>query len=209
MRIREVSVRTLRRRRRTLSTFFSPAAHHRWTCLTTNRNCRSIRGKDLPDSISNGQRLTGMTSGQTNFPVASSIFNFKQHGDSGQWISDAMPHLSTVADDLCFVKSVHTEAINHDPAITFVQTGSQFPGRPSMGSWMSYGLGSENSDLPCIRCVYFHRDRPSGWSAAVRSTVGQRFFTVQSSRSETAGRRRSDLVPFGSPPALAAPLAAT
>jgi hypothetical protein len=106
------------------------------------------RGMDLPDSIRKGQRLTGMTAGQDKFPVTGSLFNFKQYGESRAWVSDAMPHLSKVVDELCFVKSVHTEAINHDPAITFFQTGSQLPGRPSIGSWMSYGLGSLNDNLP-------------------------------------------------------------
>ena len=89
-----------------------------------------------------------MTSGQKNFPVAPSIFNFKQYGQSGQWMSDVLPHLSKEADELCFIKSMHTEAINHDPAITFCQTGHQLAGRPSMGAWLSYGLGTENKDLP-------------------------------------------------------------
>ena len=107
-----------------------------------------VRGQDLPDSIRKGQRLTTMTSGQKNFPVAPSIFNFKQYGQSGQWMSDVLPHLSKEADELCFIKSMHTEAINHDPAITFCQTGHQLAGRPSMGAWLSYGLGTENKDLP-------------------------------------------------------------
>jgi hypothetical protein len=89
-----------------------------------------------------------MTSRQKNFPVAPSIFNFKQYGQSGQWMSDVLPHLSKEADELCFIKSMHTEAINHDPAITFCQTGHQLAGRPSMGAWLSYGLGTENKDLP-------------------------------------------------------------
>jgi hypothetical protein len=107
-----------------------------------------VRGQDLPDSIRKGQRLTTMTSRQKNFPVAPSIFNFKQYGQSGQWMSDVLPHLSKEADELCFIKSMHTEAINHDPAITFCQTGHQLAGRPSMGAWLSYGLGTENKDLP-------------------------------------------------------------
>jgi hypothetical protein len=107
-----------------------------------------VRGQDLPDSIRKGQRLTTMTSRQKNFPVAPSIFNFKQYGQSGQWMSDVLQYLSKEADELCFVKSMHTEAINHDPAITFCQTGHQLAGRPSMGAWLSYGLGTENKDLP-------------------------------------------------------------
>jgi Protein of unknown function (DUF1501) len=106
------------------------------------------RGQDLPDSIRNGQRLTGMTSGQSHFPVAPSIFGFKQHGKAGVWLSDLMPHTATIADEMCVIRSMHTDAINHDPAITFFQTGSQISGRPSNGSWVSYGLGSANKDLP-------------------------------------------------------------
>jgi len=106
------------------------------------------RATELPDSIRRGQRLTGMTSKQDSFPVAPTIFQFKQHGQSGNWISELMPRLGEVADQLCFIKSMHTEAINHDPAITFFQTGAQLAGRPSMGSWISYGMGSANSDLP-------------------------------------------------------------
>ncbi|HEY0075813.1 MAG TPA: DUF1501 domain-containing protein [Abditibacteriaceae bacterium] len=104
--------------------------------------------EELPESIRKGQRLTTMTSGQKNFPVAPSIFKFAQHGQSGAWISELLPHISGVADALCFIKSMHTEAINHDPAITFFQTGRQLAGYPSMGSWLSYGLGSGNKDLP-------------------------------------------------------------
>jgi|TARA_B110000495_G_scaffold203028_1_gene225123 hypothetical protein len=107
-----------------------------------------VRGKDLPESIRNGQRLTGMSSGQESFPVANSFFKFKQHGQSGATISELMPHTASIADELCFIKSMHTEQINHDPAITFFQTGFQLAGRPSIGSWMSYGLGSSNRDLP-------------------------------------------------------------
>jgi len=113
-------------------------------------NLNKLRGSELPDSIRNGQRLTGMTSGQKSFPVAPSTFQFAQHGGSGAWLSELLPHTATVADQLCFIKSMFTEAINHDPAITFFQTGSQLAGRPSMGSWLSYGLGSENRDMPAF-----------------------------------------------------------
>ncbi len=105
-------------------------------------------GEDLPDSIRQGQRLTGMTSGQKNFPLMPSFANFKQYGNSGAYISDFFPHIAKIADDICIIRSMNTEAINHDPAITFLQTGSQQSGRPSMGSWMSYGLGNENKNLP-------------------------------------------------------------
>lgn len=109
-----------------------------------------FHGRETPESIFNGQRLTGMTAGQSSFPVARSIFDFKQHGQSGAWISELLPHLASVADDVTFVKSLYTEAINHDPAITFLLTGFQIAGRPSMGAWSSYGLGSENENLPAF-----------------------------------------------------------
>ncbi|MBL9152890.1 MAG: DUF1501 domain-containing protein [Verrucomicrobiales bacterium] len=106
------------------------------------------RGKDLPPSIRQGQRLTTMTSGQKSFPIAPSLFKFARHGQSGAWLSELLPHLAGVADELCFIRTLHTEAINHDPAITFCQTGHQLAGRPSIGAWLSYGLGSDNRDLP-------------------------------------------------------------
>lgn len=106
------------------------------------------RGEELPDSIRQGQRLTGMTSSQTKFPVAPSIFKFAKHGKAGTEISELLPFTSQIVDDICVVRSVHTEAINHDPAMTFCQTGSQLAGRPSMGSWVAYGLGTANRDLP-------------------------------------------------------------
>jgi len=109
---------------------------------------RERRGIELPDSIRMGQRITTMTSGQKNLPVAPSIFKFAQHGDSGAWLSELLPHTAKIVDDISIIRSVQTEAINHDPAVTFVQTGSQLAGRPSMGSWIAYGLGSLNEDLP-------------------------------------------------------------
>lgn len=107
-----------------------------------------LNGQELPESVRKGQRLTGMTAGQTSFPLAGSIFKFKQHGQNGAWMSDLMPYTAKITNELCFIKSMHTEAINHDPAVTFIQTGSQFSGRPSIGSWISYGLGSDNENLP-------------------------------------------------------------
>jgi len=107
-------------------------------------------GKELPDSVRRGQRLTSMTSRQASFPLAPARFRFERHGKSGAWVSELLPHTARIADDLCFVKSLHTEAINHDPAVTFLQTGAQLAGRPSIGAWTSYGLGSENSDLPAF-----------------------------------------------------------
>ena len=105
-------------------------------------------GNELPDSVRQGQRLTGMTSGQKSLPLCKSIANFQQRGESGQWISDLLPHTAKIADKIAVIRSMHTEAINHDPGITFINTGSQFPGLPSMGSWISYGLGSMNENLP-------------------------------------------------------------
>jgi hypothetical protein len=107
-----------------------------------------LRGTELPDSIRKGQRLTGMTATQDSFPVAPSKFTFARHGKSGAWVSNLMPHTAGVVDRLCFVKSMFTEAINHDPAVTFVQTGSQIAGRPSIGAWVAYGLGSMSQNLP-------------------------------------------------------------
>lgn len=107
-----------------------------------------FRGEDLPASIRGGQRLTGMTSGQKTFPVAPNVFKFAQHGQSGIELSELLPHTANVVDELCFIRSMHTDAINHDPAVTFFQTGFQIAGRPSIGSWLAYGLGTENQDLP-------------------------------------------------------------
>jgi hypothetical protein len=109
-----------------------------------------MKGTDLPDSVRMGQRITGMTSGQSTLPVAPSIFNFSPAGKSGVMISDLMPHHAKIADDITLIRTVYTDAINHDPAITFIQTGFQQPGRPSMGSWVTYGLGSENQNLPAF-----------------------------------------------------------
>ena len=111
---------------------------------------KRFHGSDLPDSVRMGQRITGMTSGQSRLPVASSIFKFAQHGQSGAWVSELLPHTAKVVDDLAIIKTMNTDAINHDPAITFIQTGFQQPGRPSLGSWMSYGIGSENQNLPAF-----------------------------------------------------------
>ena len=115
-----------------------------------------LRGEDLPDSVRMGQRLTGMTAYQNAFPLAPSIYPFRQWGDSGAWISTLLPHTAAIADDICVVRSMYTQAINHDPAITFFQTGSQQPGRPSIGAWLSYGLGSSNENLPTF-CVLLSR----------------------------------------------------
>jgi len=119
------------------------------------------KGEDLPDSIRKGQRLTTMTSGQSKFPIAPSIFKFAKHGKSGMELSELIPGISSVADDITLIRSMHTEAINHDPAITFCQTGSQLAGKPSIGSWVSYGLGSENQELPAyVVLTSFGSGRP-------------------------------------------------
>ena len=115
--------------------------------------------RDLPESIRQGQRLTTMTSGQTRFPIAPTRFDFARHGKHGAWVSELLPHTAGIVDELAIIRSVHTEAINHDPAITFIKTGSQQPGRPSFGAWLSYGLGSANRDLPSFVVL------TSKWSA--------------------------------------------
>jgi hypothetical protein len=119
---------------------------------------RKMHGENLPDSVRRGQRLTGMSAHQAMLPLVGSPFTFAQHGQSGAWVSDLLPYTSRIADELCIVKTLHTEAINHDPAITFFQTGSQLAGRPSFGSWLSYGLGSDNENLPAF-VVLITRDK--------------------------------------------------
>ncbi|RPI89627.1 MAG: DUF1501 domain-containing protein [Planctomycetaceae bacterium] len=116
--------------------------------LDQKLSLKNLHGTELPESIRQGQRLTGMTSGQGKFPVVASPFQFQRHGNSGNAFSELLPHLAQRADDLCIIRSLTTEAINHDPAITFLQTGSQLPGRPSIGSWLSYGLGCDSQNLP-------------------------------------------------------------
>lgn len=122
---------------------------------------QQMQGQDLPASVRMGQRLTGMTSKQEKFPLAGTVFNFEQYGQSRAWISELLPHTSRVVDDLCIVRSMFTEAINHDPALTFFQTGAQVGNRPSMGAWLSYGLGSENKNLPAF-CVLLSRGKGNG-----------------------------------------------
>ncbi len=111
---------------------------------------RKIHGQELPESIRQGQRITTMTSGQKAFPCVAPMFEFAKYGECGRYVSDALPHISTLVDDMTVIKSMHTEAINHDPAITFINTGRQQPGKPSMGAWLSYGLGSPNQNLPAF-----------------------------------------------------------
>jgi hypothetical protein len=111
---------------------------------------REMWGEELPESIRQGQRLTGMTASQTSFPLVGSIYDFAQYGEARAWVSELFPHTAQIVDEICIIKSMHTEAINHDPALTFFQTGAQQGNRPSMGAWLSYGLGSENSNLPAF-----------------------------------------------------------
>ncbi|MFT4590111.1 MAG: hypothetical protein ACI8QF_004237, partial [Limisphaerales bacterium] len=109
---------------------------------------RKIHGIELPDSVRGGQRITGMTSGQKSFPCVAPMFDFKKHGQAGTYVSELLPHTASVIDDIALIKTVNTEAINHDPAITYIATGTQQPGHPCLGSWLSYGLGSENANMP-------------------------------------------------------------
>ncbi len=136
-------------------------------------------GQDLPASIRMGQRLTGMTADQKKFPLAGSLFKFKQYGQAGAYMSELLPHTSKIVDDLCIIRSMYTEAINHDPALTFFQTGAQVGNRPSMGSWLSYGLGSENKNLPAF-CVLLSKGKGNGqgvysklWSNGFLDSVHQ------------------------------------
>jgi len=140
---------------------------------------REMFGQDLPASIRMGQRLTGMTAEQKKFPLAASSFKFDQYGESRAWMSELLPHTSKMVDDLCIIKSMFTEAINHDPALTFFQTGAQVGNRPSMGSWLSYGLGTENKNLPAF-CVLLSKGKGNGqgvysklWSNGFLDSVHQ------------------------------------
>jgi hypothetical protein len=170
--------------------------------------------KDLPDSIRKGQRITTMTSGQARFPVAPSMFRFKQHGKCGMWISELLPHTARFADELALVKSVHTNAINHDPACTFVMTGAETPGKPSIGSWLSYGLGSESNDLPAFVVLtpfwssgtaaqaLFSRMwgsgfLPSKYSGVALRSVGDPVLYVQNPEGVTEESRRAMLDTLG------------
>ena len=107
-----------------------------------------MHGQQLPDSVRQGQRLTGMSGNQSSLPLTRSMYKFNQHGESGTWLSELLPHTSKIVDDICILKTMYTEAINHGPGSTFMQTGSQIAGRPSIGAWLQYGLGSDNKDLP-------------------------------------------------------------
>ncbi|HVC97424.1 MAG TPA: DUF1501 domain-containing protein [Pirellulales bacterium] len=135
--------------------------------------------KDLPDSVRNGQRITTMTSGQTRFPIAPSLFKFQQYGRHGAWFSELLPHIGSIADDITIVKTMNTEAINHDPAITFIQTGSQLPGRPSTGAWLSYGIGSPNQDLPAFVVLHSRWSSKSGSQALFSRLWGAGFLPTR------------------------------
>ena len=138
--------------------------------------------KDLPESIRNGQRLTTMTSGQKRFPIAPSKFKFKQHGESGMWVTELLPWTAKMVDEMCFIRSMHTEAINHEPAITYMQTGNQITGRPCLGSWTSYGLGSLNEDLPAFVVLVAQSTKP-----AQAQAIGARLWSSGYLPGEYAG----------------------
>lgn len=127
--------------------------------------------KDLPESIRQGQRLTTMTSGQTRFPIAPSVFKFAQHGKSGAWISELMPNVAKMADDIAIIRTMNTEAINHEPAITFIQTGNQIAGKPCIGSWIAYGLGSMNNDLPTFVVLNANHTHPKANVQAISARL--------------------------------------
>lgn len=133
--------------KRVIYLFFSGGPSHIDT-WDYHPKMREIHGTELPDSIRNGQRITGMTSGQSSFPCVAPMFEFKKHGNMQTWVSELLPHTAKIVDELTIIKSMNTEAINHDPAITFINTGTQLVGRPSMGAWLDYGLGSPNKNLP-------------------------------------------------------------
>ena len=127
--------------------------------------------KDLPDSVRRGQRLTTMTSGQSRFPIAPSVFNFQQHGQSGAWISELLPYTAKMTDDIAILRSLHTEAINHEPAITFIQTGNMIAGKPCMGAWVAYGLGSLNQDLPTFVVLNASHSNPKANVQAISARL--------------------------------------
>ena len=152
-------------------------------------------GEQLPESVRQGQRLTGMSGNQASLPLAGSQFGFTRHGAQGTWVSDLLPHTAKVVDDLCIVRSMYTEAINHDPAITFFQTGSQIAGRPSMGAWVHYGLGSDNENLPAFVVLI---TPGQGRSAALFAALGQRLPALAASGRavpQREGRRPVPLQP--------------
>jgi uncharacterized protein (DUF1501 family) len=132
---------------------------------------RDYFDRDLPESVRMGQRLTTMTSGQSRFPIAPSVFRFNRHGQAGAWVSELLPYTARMADDLAIVRSLHTEAINHEPAITFIQTGNQVPGRPCIGSWLAYGLGSMNQNLPTFVVLNASHSNPAANVQAISARL--------------------------------------
>jgi len=141
---------------------------------------QAMYDKDLPESVRQGQRLTTMTSGQSRFPIAPSIFKFAQHGKGGAWVSELLPYTAKMADDLCFVRSMNTEAINHEPAITFIQSGHQLPGRPCIGSWLAYGLGSMNQNLPTFVVLHAnHTNQKANVQAIAARLWGSGFLSAK------------------------------
>ena len=159
---------------------------------------RDFEGQDIPDSVRGDQRISGMTSGQAAFPIVPSIYKFQQYGQSGQWFSEIVPHTASVADDLCVIRSVNTEAVNHDPGITYFQTGHQQPGRPSLGAWLSYGLGTENSDLPSFIVLISHGSRNGDSQALFHRLWGAGF--LPSAHQGVQFRAASDPVLYLSNP---------
>ncbi|HET6962343.1 MAG TPA: DUF1501 domain-containing protein [Terriglobia bacterium] len=162
--------------------------------------------KDLPDSVRRGQRLTTMTSGQTRFPIAPSVFKFQQHGQSGAWVSELLPHTAKMVDDLAIIRSVHTEAINHEPAITFIQTGNMIAGKPCMGAWIAYGLGSLNQDLPTFVVLNASHSHPKANVQAISARLWSAGF-LSAQYSGVALRSGGDPVlyinnPDGVPPQI-------
>jgi len=162
--------------------------------------------KDLPDSIRQGQRLTTMTSGQTRFPIAPSIFKFQQHGQSGAWVSELLPYTAKMVDEIAIMRSVHTEAINHEPAITFIQTGFMIAGKPCIGSWIAYGLGSMNQDLPTFVVLNATHSHPKANVQAISARLWSAGF-MSAQYAGVALRSSGDPVlyisnPQGVPPAV-------
>lgn len=183
--------------KRVISLFQSGGPSH-LELLDYKPKLKELHGSELPDSIRQGQRLTGMTSGQKSFPVIASKFQFSQQGKSGTWLTELWPHTARVIDELCIIRSLHTEAINHDPAITYIQTGSQQPGRPSLGSWLSYGLGSEADDLPAFIVMISHGSGADANQGLLDRLWGSGF--IPSSHQGVKLRSGSDPVLFLSDP---------
>ena len=148
--------------------------------------------KDLPDSIRMGQRLTTMTSGQKRFPIAPSKYKFAQHGKSGMWVCELLPYTAEMVDDMCFIRSMHTEAINHEPAITYMQTGNQITGRPCLGAWVSYGLGSLNDNLPTFVVLVAKPTNTEQFQAISARLWSSGYLSGRARRRLVPQRRRPD-----------------